>query len=381
MISEDLRIADLIRKHLTDELHPAEREELGRWIGANPRNRELFDRLLESSDLASAAAHRARFARYMDPAAAKQGLPKHVPAGRRMRLAGWYAAAAVAIGVVLALVTSPFQESVPVEHPLRHTYASAVLIRGDAEPIPLCDTTTRLPEGLRITAADRSRERTLSYREARQVVSNRLIVPRGSDFKLQLADGTEVWLNAGSELHYPEIFEGRLREVTLRGMAYFKVAKDAAHPFVVHTDRTEVRVLGTEFCVSDCGDSLNRVTLVSGRVAVTDQTGTEYRLLPGQQSEVSAAGCVVREVETFYYTAWKEGYFIFHEAPLRRIMEELSAWYDLDYLIGDPSLDEVRITARIKKFDTADPVLRLLAETRRIRFERQERLVRLLPPA
>lgn len=381
MISEDLRIADLIRRYLTDELLPAEREELRKWAGSNARNREFLEALLDRTDLAFAASEHARFARYMNAEAAKQGRPNRVPAGRRMRLAGWYAAAAVAVGTLLTLVTGHLREPLPAQTPLRHSYASALLIRGDEEPIPLSDTTTCLPQGLRITSGDEPRDRTLSYREAQEPVPNRLIVPRGADFKLQLSDGTEVWLNAGSELLYPEVFAGKQREVTLRGMAYFKVSKDAAHPFIVHTDRTVVRVLGTEFCVSDCCDSSNLVTLVSGRVTVTDHAGTEYRLLPGQQSEVSAAGCVVREVETFYHTAWKDGYFIFHEASLRRIMEELSAWYDLDYLIGAPSLDEVRITARLKKFESADPVLQLLAETRKIRFEREERLIRLLPPA
>lgn len=379
MISEDLKIADLIRKHLTGSLLPAEREELLKWIGANPRNGELFEALLARKGFARAAAEHTRFARYMDPEAAKQERENRAPAQRRM--VAWYAAAAVVVGALLTLLAGQWRAPQPAATPLRHTYASALLIRGDQEPIPICDTTTRLPEGLHIAPGTEPRDRTLSYREAQQSVPNRLIVPRGSDFKVQLSDGTEVWLNAGSELEYPEVFTGKKREVKLRGMAYFKVEKDATRPFVVHTDRTDIRVLGTEFCVSDCCDSSNRVTLVSGRVTVTDRAGTEYRLLPGQQSEVSAAGSVVREVETFYHTAWKDGYFIFHEAPLRRIMEELSAWYDLDYLIEDPSLDEVRITARLRKFDTADPLLELLAETKKIRFMRQERLIRLLPPA
>ena len=97
-----------------------------------------------------------------------------------------------------------------------------------------------------------------------------LTVPRGQTFKLILSDGTEVYLNADSRLVYPSRFTGKERSVFLDGEAYFRVAKDAGHPFIVRTQTLQTRVLGTEFNVSGYEGSDTEVTLVEGSVEVSD---------------------------------------------------------------------------------------------------------------
>lgn len=393
MISDDLKIATLIRKYLVDDLTPSERDELREWQEQAPRNREIFETVLQRKDLFRADVARDRFSRYMDSDAAKRGAPEcgTRSLGRKTRY-GWYGAAAAVVLCAILLTNlwpgvrpgTTFGTSFAVHH-----RTSALFIRGDERPVSLSDTTSALPEGMRMTRNEQSQKTMLSHApsvpvaesmaEAVKPVMNRLIIPRGADFHVRLSDGTEVWLNAESELQYPETFSGDRREVMLSGLAYFKVAKDAAHPFIVHIDRSAVQVLGTEFCVSNRNGAPNQVTLISGRVAVTDRQGEKHDLFPGEQAEISDRECTVREVETFYHTAWKEGYFAFREAALSEIMEELAGWYDLDYTIGDPLLDRIRITARLKKFDDADSVLHLLSETQKIKFIRQGRQVTLLP--
>jgi len=78
---------------------------------------------------------------------------------------------------------------------------------------------------------------------------NKLTVPGGRTYRLQLPDGTWVWINSGSSLEYPTIFTGKNREVTLNGEAYFEVAKDANHPFRVRADDQLVTDVGTSFNV------------------------------------------------------------------------------------------------------------------------------------
>ena len=95
-----------------------------------------------------------------------------------------------------------------------------------------------------------------------------LSVPRGQDYHLTLADGTQVWMNAESRLEFPDRFNGNTREVRLKGEAYFEVKKDAKRPFVVHTDYLTTRVLGTAFNVRAYSRRDASVTLVSGRVQV-----------------------------------------------------------------------------------------------------------------
>ena len=152
---------------------------------------------------------------------------------------------------------------------------------------------------------------------------NRLITPRGGEYAVVLADGTKVWLNAESELHYPVHFPEHEREVHLKGEAYFSVSKQAGKPFVVCVGDSRITVLGTEFNVRNYQDEVVATTLVKGAVRIHD-AGRECDLTPGQQAVIEADGIRVREVDTDLYTAWKDGYFIYREKTLEDIMKELS---------------------------------------------------------
>ena len=107
----------------------------------------------------------------------------------------------------------------------------------------------------------------------------RLSTPRGMDYKVILADGTEVWLNAESRIEFPSNFQGNERRVSLQGEAYFKVARNEQSPFIVSTEQMEVRVLGTEFNLKSYSNEAAHVTLVKGSVEVGDK-----RLTPGQDA-------------------------------------------------------------------------------------------------
>ena len=87
---------------------------------------------------------------------------------------------------------------------------------------------------------------------------NTLSIPRGGEFRYELADGTRVWLNAESELRFPETFGGGERRVYVKGEVFFDVAHDEAHPFVVSTGRGDVRVLGTRFNLTDYAGTLGK---------------------------------------------------------------------------------------------------------------------------
>ena len=127
-----------------------------------------------------------------------------------------------------------------------------------------------------------------------------LTVPRGQTFKLILSDGTEVYLNADSRLVYPSRFTGKERSVFLDGEAYFRVAKDAGHPFIVRTQTLQTRVLGTEFNVRTYTADDCHVTLVKGGVRVSDaarrhvaelRPGQDARLEPDAGGPETVAGC------------------------------------------------------------------------------------------
>ncbi len=169
-----------------------------------------------------------------------------------------------------------------------------------------------------------------------------LSTPRGKDYHLTLADGTQVWLNAESHLEFPDRFTGDNREVRLQGEAYFEVKKDAKHPFIVYSDYLTTRVLGTAFDVRARSARDASVTLVTGRVLVKTQDADQV-LTPGQQASLAGSQLAVKTVDTYPYTQWKEGFFYFDNQTLFSIMQELARWYSVNVSFDDTSKMNVQL--------------------------------------
>lgn len=165
-----------------------------------------------------------------------------------------------------------------------------------------------------------------------RVSIHRLRIPRGEIFKVVLSDGTEVLLNSDSRLTYPVVFKGKERAVSLEGEAYFNVAEDADHPFVVRSGGLCIRVSGTEFNVRHYDAQHASVTLVEGKVTVSDTCGVQtMEMVPGQRASLSPDGkFVVEEVDLDYYVYWKEGFFYFDRITLADMMKEIGRWYNVD---------------------------------------------------
>lgn len=165
------------------------------------------------------------------------------------------------------------------------------------------------------------------------VAYNTLTVPRGGQFTIVLPDGSKVWLNAASRLHYPTAFKGGVREVELEGQGYFEVAKDVAHPFTVKVNKTmEVQVLGTGFDIMAYPDERTiSTTLVEGAVKVVNTHATRS-LKPGQQAVLDPATgeFKVQPCDVDQAIAWKTGFFEFDNADISQIMRQLSRWYDIE---------------------------------------------------
>ncbi|KIO44703.1 MULTISPECIES: FecR family protein [Sanguibacteroides] len=215
---------------------------------------------------------------------------------------------------------------------------------------------------------------TIDNTTSQEIEYNTMETPRGAEFQLVLADGTKVWLNAETKLRYPVHFSQAERRVELTGEAYFDVQHNET-PFIVKTSRSDVIVMGTEVCIRDYTGETNRTTLVRGKVAVKNRSGETYLIRPGQQVCIDKDEGKVADVETIYFTSWKDGYFIFNEATLGEIMKELSKWYDFDYGFADTGTTEIRLTARLKKYDDINLILDILSRTGAIGFSQRERFI------
>ena len=195
-------------------------------------------------------------------------------------------------------------------------------------------------------------------------------VPYGAEYNLRLPDGTKIYLNAGSSLRYPDQFSGETREIFLTGEAYFEVAPDSLHPFIVHTAEVAVRVLGTSFNVNAYPERETvAATLVEGSVQVNYKAGQQV-IRPGMQLvyDKQNGKAEVSAVDTEVYTSWKDGYYYFKREPLENIMEVLSRWYDLNVFYHNQDLKRMEFGGRLKRYDDISYLLKKMEETQDVEF-------------
>lgn len=187
-----------------------------------------------------------------------------------------------------------------------------------------------------------------------------LTTPRGKDFKIVLNDGTEVWLNAESTLRYPSRFTGAQRIVELSGEAYFQVASDPEHPFIVKSADIETKVLGTSFNLRNYTHNTPHVTLVEGKLLV-NVNQTSAILKPGEDALIDKDGQIrIQQVDTRNYTAWTNGFFYFENNPLSDIMYELGRWYNLTILFQNPKAMNYHFNFWAKRNAPIEEVLALI---------------------
>lgn len=209
-----------------------------------------------------------------------------------------------------------------------------------------------------------------------------LAVPRGGEFKIELEDGTEVWLNSASRLVYPEHFAQAERRVSVQGEAYFKVKHDAERPFYVETDGQLLRVYGTEFNVRSYKEDANVLTtLVQGSVALgkLNGGGGELVLTPGHQSSFSKSKeqLNVRSVDTDVVTSWRQGRFVFEDQSLADIMRDLSRWYDFNYTFADDELKNIVFMGSIPRYADFNTALSIIEKSGGISFSVSGKQVRI----
>lgn len=189
---------------------------------------------------------------------------------------------------------------------------------------------------------------------------NTLTVPPKMDYKLALADGTEVWLNATSKLRFPFSFSGSKREVYLEGEGYFNVAKKDGQPFIVHTAHSDITVLGTTFNVNAYQDGITTTSLVSGKVLTSSGSG-EVTLTPGQQVAYSdGRKPVLTNFDNDEVLAWMRGLYVFHNTSLAHIAAVIERWYGVSVVFDDPSLAGKKFTGGLEKLQTLDYFLETL---------------------
>ncbi|MEO6167471.1 MAG: FecR domain-containing protein [Chitinophagales bacterium] len=212
-----------------------------------------------------------------------------------------------------------------------------------------------------------------------EVMYNTLTTPRGGQQKIVLSDGTQVWMNAASSLHFPTAFTGKERRVEVTGEVYFEVAKNASQPFIVSVNNAEIHVLGTHFNVMSYSDEVAlTTTLLEGSVSFTYDNNSSI-LKPGQQSQLTSDGQVkvISDVNTDQVVAWKNEFFDFEGADIEQVMRQLARWYDVDIAYHQKPGD--LFFAEIPRNTKLSDVLKALALTGSVKFEIEGRSIVVMP--
>lgn len=203
--------------------------------------------------------------------------------------------------------------------------------------------------------------------------TNTLYVPAGQRAQLTLHDGTQVWLNAQSTLTYPARFSGKQREVSVVGEAYFDVAENPRRPFVVNTQQLTMEVMGTEFNVYSYPESgFTQTSLVEGslRVSETVKKGQPVLLSPNQQVTYSGDKIKLEKLNNPEHLLWRKGIYAFDNERLIDIIAKLELYYDINILVEDPEIFNVRYTGKFRQRDGIDEILHILQKIQSFKIQK-----------
>lgn len=368
----------LIKASLDSELGEDDRKELNEWLRTSEENQEMYDRFRNKRLL----SERLGFYRQTDPEPDWKEIRRRTQRiSRHERWLQRLTYAAVFIGLLFMVSLYIYRQKAEIPLPeniaincdsirpgSRQAYIELVtgekIVLGEREKGLVKNVDGgMLKEGVEglIMVGDDSVEN-----EVQEVEFNRVVVPRGGEYRLILADGTKVWMNSDSKFEFPTVFTGKERRVRLQGEAYFQVQRNEKMPFRIEVNGIEVAVLGTSFNIQAYGE-LMYTTLVEGAVAL-NVGGDTFRLSPGEEAKVNKRKVRVQKVDVYERIAWKEGKFVFREKRLEEVMEILGRWYDVEICYRNTAVKDLHFTGNIPRHATISEVLQFLERTRLVHF-------------
>jgi transmembrane sensor len=341
----DLYVAELIGKLLTGDISLEEDLWLKEWVDESAANRAYFEKLTDHTYL----EEKLYVWNTIDNQKAWEKLEGRLEAKETASRFNYLSllkyAAIVLLFLTVAIVLyreNNKQVKKIAEQPLAQSQIKpgsnhAILILGNGQKVAL-KKHAQLAINENDGTAVSNQNDVLAYKHDEQssndqkLIYNTIVVPRGGEYRLILADGSKIWMNSASTLRYPTSFSGNERRVYLTGEAYFEVAKNTRMPFIVKTNKTEVQVLGTHFNVMAYDDESNsKTTLLEGAVRV--QSAAVVNIIkPGQQAIVDNQGQqkITSDINIDEEIAWKNGLFIFKDTGIKEIMQQAARWYDID---------------------------------------------------
>lgn len=250
-----------------------------------------------------------------------------------------------------------------------------------------------------------SRPENIKSEHIRMAAENTISTKPGSKSKIQLPDGSQVWLNADSRITYNESFRGPFREVQLTGEAYFDIAKDKDHPFIIHANSIDVRVLGTSLNIrSYCNEKNTEAVLIHGSIEVTLRSSPDKKIIlqPNEKlvvqngkaqlikgvpavhkyedapvmtlgkAHVDAKDTVVMDI------LWVKNKLAFDQETLEEVARKIERWYDVKVTITDARLKHVAYSG-VFEDESLRQLMEALRMTGNFRYSINKKVVTITP--
>lgn len=348
----------LIIKYLNDTISEAEQRLLTEWL-QTPKNQKTFKEFVKINHRLNKLSVSVDSEKAYKKLMAKNSEEKRKTPVRKL-IPTWLKYAAVFVGIAIIGYGTYFNS--PNENTVTNTPQITLQLEDGSMRIVDENNLTFIvdADGNRISEQKRD-ELIYTNNEASQILEyNTLSVPYGKTFKLALSDGSQVVLNAGSKLKFPVNFiKDENRTVFLNGEAYFEVAKDAKHPFIVSTEDMDIEVLGTQFNVTSfTNDQKTYTVLVEGKVAAHNKLAAKNTkiLNPNEKVFFENGKLQVKPVKVAKYIAWTQGELIFVDDSFKVIINKLERKFNLKIENNYSALANINITATFTN-ETIEEVL------------------------
>ena len=383
------QIAELIFLELKGEIREADKQVLQNWKNESEENQTLYIKIVNENAIKNKISYYnkidkknawTKLSRQLDD----KGNVKKINFSEILKYAA-VIALPLLIGTYIILNHSSVfpDKEIAVVETISPGTQKAILTTSTNEKIELGQTEKkRIFNFKKATVTDTSQ--TLTYQNIEvdskkeiEIAYNKLETPRGGEYTLILSDGTKVFLNAETKLVFPETFHGETREIMLEGEAYFEVSKSETKAFIVKTNEYDIKVYGTSFNVSAYESDINiQTTLVEGSVGI-NLNNDEIRLTPGEQANFNKINkkLSTKEVDTYVYTAWKDGKFVFANESLEDIMLRLSRWYNTEAVYENEKLKNYHFSGTVNRYNNIDEILDMIALTTNIKFNINDNII------
>ncbi|OGU54233.1 MAG: hypothetical protein A2V66_12300 [Ignavibacteria bacterium RBG_13_36_8] len=209
-----------------------------------------------------------------------------------------------------------------------------------------------------------------------------LTVAYGDQSGITLEDGTKITLDAGSTIQYPEHFPNQNREVKLNGEAFFDVTHNPNKPFIVKTNNTKVKVLGTQFNIRSWEENKVEVIVADGKVSFSSEKNRSETVIleRGFASELSPEGIPINpySIDLDKSFSWMKGEITFSNTKLSEVLNQVERWYDITIILLDSGVGNEKVSVFIQKH-SLDETLKLITALIDSKYEKNGKTITFSP--